>query len=365
MKIECLLEKINTRVQYVAKIAGRSSTLPALQGVYIEAKNGAVICTATNLELGIETRCTAKVEEEGSVLVSADMISKILSNIDQGEKNIHIETKRSTVGITTQKNTISVNTLPREEFPSLPQVEGVSITVPKKVIIDGIRSVFFAAAHSDIKPEIASIYIYSDVGEMVFVATDAFRLAEKRIKTKTQEQIQVLLPYKNITDILRVLDYMEEEVTLTYSETMLSLRDSSIYLTSRVTDGMFPDYKRIIPQETLTEVVVLKQDITNSLKLTSIFSDTFNQITFKTEKENNQIVIHTNNQQIGESNHTIHAKITGEDIESNFNHTFLQDVLPVLQKESMTYSFTTKNKAMVVRASGDTSFLYLIMPLNR
>lgn len=365
MKIECVLDKITTPINIVSKLASKTVVIPSLQGVLIVAEKGLLTLTATNLDIGIEYKIPVKIEREGRVLVKGEILSKAISAMGSQEKNVTLELVENTLHIKTNNNKITLTTLKLDEFPNIPRIETKKITIEKNILEQGIKSVYFASANTEIKPEIASVYIYNEPGQIHFVATDSFRLAEKKIKTKSNIDISLLIPAKNIQDVLRVVEIMDEKINISHSETILAVESDFIYLTTRVVDGTFPDYKRIIPNEVISTVQVLKQDIQQVLKLTTIFSDTFNQTKLKTETDKNSIEFATKNQLIGEVEHKMPAKISGPDIEMNFNHKYLQEVIGSLPQESITMNFTTSNKAMVIKNTQDDSFLYLVMPLNR
>ena len=136
-------------------------------------------------------------------------------------------------------------------------------------------------------------------------------------------------------------------------------------MVSRVIDGVFPDYKQILPKEEKTKVLLLKQDLINSLKISNIFSDSFNQMNISIKKGDKIIKIKTKNNNIGENTNKIEANIEGEDIEVNFNYKYIIDCLPSIISDSVSLSFNGINKPLVIRGTSDKTFTYLVMPMNR
>ncbi len=160
-------------------------------------------------------------------------------------------------------------------------VEGELFTIDAGACSEGIRSVYFCAATTEIKPEIASIFMYADAGVLYFVATDSFRLAEKKIKVKGIPDIsKILIPYKNVSDLLRALDALSGDARIAYNKNQLSLSGGGMYFTCRLIDGAFPDYHLILPKEEETKVVMMKQELLNTLRLSTVFSDKFFQVLF-------------------------------------------------------------------------------------
>ena len=259
-----------------------------------------------------------------------------------------------------------MKTYPSDDFPTIPAVDGEKIIIPTKKFIDGVRNVFYSAAVSDIKPEISSIYICAEDQELVFVATDSFRLAEKRVKLKDAANINTLLiPYKNVVEMIKIFDATDGDLILTTSKNQISLSHGGIYVTSRIVDGLYPDYKQIIPKAFTTEAVVLKQDLIGSLKVANIFSDTFNQIGFVIDPKSKKFELNAKNNDIGENSTDLDAALSGEEVSVNFNHKYLVDCFQSISQDSVSISLNGANKPAIIRGVSDMSFRYLIMPMNR
>lgn len=365
MKIQCSIEKLKNAVNLSEKMTGKNLTLPTLHALHLTASGKSLKIRATNLNSGIEVEIPAIVEIEGVVLVKGDVLSNVCSHLT-GNTDVTLSLDHDNITITTTQTMTVIKCLPTDEFPTLPVVEGEIFEIKSSVLQDGIRSVYFCAAVTEIKPEIASIFIYTEEGTIVFVATDSFRLAEKKIKVKHINDIsKILIPYKNIADLLRVLDVMTDTVRVSYSRNQLSLSGNGVYFTSRLIDGAFPEYTRIIPKEENTKVVMMKQEMINTLRLSTIFADKFFQINFSAIPQEKKISISSKNSDVGSSLSTIDAVIEGVPIEVAFNLKYFLDVFQSLIGDSIVISFVNETKPIIVKSVQDTSFMYLLMPTNR
>lgn len=366
MKFEITLEKIKDAVSRIQKVSSKNISLPILENVLLEVKNNSLSLRSTNLHIGVEIDTPAKTEKEGVVCVKLDIFAQIINSLTETNK-VSFELIDSVLHIQTENSQMSIKTFASNDFPTLPKItDGVEISVSVDVFIEGVRSVAYAASLSDIKPEISSVYIYSENNEIVFVSTDSFRLAEKRIVTEQTVDIQgVIIPIKNIQDCLKIIGGLSGDMSCVIGKNQLSLTTQNVYFTSRVVDGNYPDYQQLIPKESKTEVVVLKDELLQSLRLVNVFSDNFNQILFKTNNQKGIVEIYSRNTDIGENNTFVDAAITGDDIEMHLNHKYLSDVFSSIVADSISFSFTEKNRACVVRGIGNPGFVYLIMPMNR
>lgn len=365
MNVECVVEKLKQAVTLADRMTGKNLTLPTLHALLVVAEGKGLKIRATNLNVGIEIEVPATVSVEGSVLVKGDVLANVFGHLD-GADTVTLSLEGENLLVKTKKAKTVIKCLPQEEFPTLPVVEGESFEIETALLGEGIRSVYFCAATTEIKPEIASIFMYSEEGTLYFVATDSFRLAEKKIKTKHIPDIsKILIPYKNIADILRVVDSVPGEIRVAYNKNQLSLSGKGLYFTSRLIDGAFPDYHLILPKEEETKVVMMKQELLSTLRLSTVFSDKFFQVLFTASPSDKKIMIESKNSDVGSSEASIDAVIEGEGIEVTFNLKYFLDVFQAIQGDSVSLSFTKPNKPILVKSVQDTSFLYLLVPTNR
>ncbi|MFA7252390.1 MAG: DNA polymerase III subunit beta [Candidatus Paceibacterota bacterium] len=366
MKVECSKEKFCSAVSKSEKVTGKNMTLPILSCILIEAKNNLMIFKATNLDLGIEVSIPAKVSKEGLVAVPGSVLNGFLANLSS-DNNLLIEEKDGNLHISNGSSQATIKSHPTDDFPSIPRVkDGKSHEISSSEFVKGLKAVNYSASFSSIKPELSSVYIHADSEGLLFVATDSFRLAEKRIKGKKTEDFgQILIPFKNVNDLLKIIGDEKDLLEINFTKNQISLTYKDTYIVSRVIDGIFPDYKQIIPKEFKTEVVLLKQDLINTLKISNIFSDSFNQINIKVSPSDKKLELKTKNTNIGENVNKLSAVITGEAIEINFNYKYIIDCFQSIDSDSVSLSFNGLNKPMVIRGVSDKTFTYLVMPMNR
>ncbi len=365
MKLECKIEEIKNGISQAERIVGKNLTLPVLSSILLITSKNSLILRSTNLSIGIEIQIPAKIEKEGTIAISGSVLNNIFSNFSQNE-TVNLEGVDGNLLVTTKKNKIKIKGQPHDDFPTIPKVSGVEFEIESKKIIDGIKSVYYSSLISDIKPEISSVFMYTKEDNIVFVSTDSFRLAEKKIKTKNTPEITgLLIPFKNISEIIRIFGEAKGNLKICFNKNSISLSSDNVYLTSRVIDGMFPDYHQIIPKEFTTTAIVLKQDLLNALKLSNIFSDKFNQVNLIIKPKEKIFELSSNNNDIGENKTHLDAALTGEGVELGFNYKYFLDCFQSITTDSVSIKISGPSKPIVVGAVSDLSFTYLIMPMNR
>lgn len=365
MKLECSTNKIKDALIQTERLTGKNLTLPVLSSILWVATNKTLKLRSTNLNLGIEIEVPAKIEKEGTVAIKGDVLSSLFS-ILPNDGNVSFELINNNLLVKTKTSKIIIKSVPYEDFPTIPVIKGDVVNIPAKKFTEGVKSVYYAASISEIKPEIGSIYIYPENDLLIFVSTDSFRLAEKKVKIKQKVSFGgILLPLKNAIEIVKIFDQVESDIIITLQKNQISIKSENIYLTSRVVDGNFPDYKQIVPKNKTTEVNVLKQDLISSLKISNIFSDKFNQISFKIKPKQKIFEINSQNADIGENTTIVNASLSGEDTEANFNYKYIIDCFSSISSDSLLLELNGSNKPMVIKPSNDSSFMYLVMPMNR
>lgn len=164
---------------------------------------------------------------------------------------------------------------------------------------------------------------------------------------------------------MRILDGISGDIEIYYTENQLSTQADHTYYTSRLIDGAFPNYRQILPKTFSTEAVVLREDLSTSLKALSVFADKFAQVSVAVEPKQKMISLSSRNPDVGEQTSSLKATITGEQTAMSFNGRYLADSLQSIGGESVKLSSNGPGKAMLIKDAGDDSFLYLAMPMNR
>ena len=292
MKITCDKDRLKEAVLYAERVTGKNLSLPVLSAILLSTKKKTISLRATNLDIGIEIEIPAIIEEEGVVAIPGNILGAFVANI-YNNKEVIIKEKNGNIEVSAGDNITTIKCHKAEEFPTLPLVnEGEYITFSTTKLTEGIRAVVYSASTSDIKPELSSVYIYPENDNWIFVATDSFRLAEKKIPSKNTKAVQgILIPQKNVIEIIRIFENIPGDADIRFNKNQISISQNGVYFTSRIIDGTFPDYKQIIPKEKKTEAIILKQDLINALKLNSVFSNKQNRITIKISQTQKKMFI--------------------------------------------------------------------------
>lgn len=382
MKFFCTQENLNKALTAVEKIITKNTTLPVLSNALLEADNGRLKVSATNLEIGVSYWLGAKIEEGGSITIPARILTSYIAKLPN--KKINFETSENNIlKISTDEITTKIKGMDAKEFPLIPKLNEHPVGEVKNIDFkNALLSTIMASASSEVRPELSGVYLYFDLKEkkLTVVATDSHRLAEKiislaKINAQQEENISVILPKNTAQELIRVLDNAAQtEITISSNQILFSM--DGINLISRLVDSKYPDYKQIIPQSFETEINFETKSLINLIRIAGIFSDTqLMNVVFKTDLANSQVIIKSESDQIGSNEAKIKAEINfktkkdgekkegGEDMEVIFNHRQLLEGLGAIFNENVILGINNSNAPAVLKpADQKANYLYVIMP---
>lgn len=365
MKLEYNKTKLEEVFAKAVRLSGKHLTLPVLSCIYLNLEGNNLTIKSTNLDLGLEMNLEIKNGSSGTVAVPGGILLSTLSSMH--ETQVTLETEEGNLRLRAGNNSALIKCLPHEDFPSIPRITGLNtIKIGATDLVVGLKSVWYSASNSGVKPELASVYVYQSDDSLIFVSTDSFRLAEKRVHAKNITDFPTtLIPQKNVAEMIKLLEDYKGEVEISFDKNQASFATPEIYLVSRLIDGSFPDYKQIIPKEPVSKITLLKSDLQNAIKVSNIFSDALNQIRFKVNPKHKSLDIESKNNDVGEYKESIKANVEGEALELNFNNRYVAECFQSIPSESLVLEFAGPSKPLVIRGASDKSFTYIVMPMNR
>lgn len=359
-------KELGESVQIVARFAEKkSASLPALAGIMILGSDSGIRLRATNLETSIEVTLSGEVKDGGVVVLPAGTFREITSSFS-GEGQVTLEHSGEVVTIHSGGAKSTLKTLSSEDFPygGSPDKSKEKFSLSGVVLKTLISSVSSCASTSSIRPELACVLLRAEGGQLRAVATDSFRLCEKRISDVAKlPPFSILIPAKNALDIAQTLPDLDIDVVIDDHVAAFSWKNGLV--STRLVNVSYPDYVQIIPKSFVSEATVLRKDFEGALRRVAVFSDAFLKVRVSFSGKDKKLTLFARNTDVGEASESIAGAVTGEDIELSFNHRYLHSPLPLFPSESITISASGIGRPLVIRGVGDTSLLYLVMPMNQ
>ncbi len=370
MKIKILKDNLVKGLEIVTKISLKKVSLPILSTCLIETEKNFLKISATNLESGIIWWGLAKVEEHGKICVDAKLFSNVITHLK--EETIILSSEDNILKINDENVSLKIKGVNPEEFPLIPQKDSLEkIPVPSEKLCSALSQIINIPSPSLGRPEISGIYFLFEGDVLKLVATDSFRLAEKKIKLSTKQNkiYSLILPQNAAKEIIGIFRKEDEEINfyLTPNQIFIeSLAKESphpkILFTSRLIEGEYPNYQEIIPKKFKTKVRVNKDEFLSQIKTASLFSGKINEVKLEINKKSSKIGILSENPDFGEFKSQIPAVIEGENISISFNYRFLIEGISSIDEKEFDFLFTEPDGPAILKPSEE--FFYILMPIK-
>lgn len=380
MQIETINEILTDAISKASKISTKNPQIPVLEYILFEVVDESTLkVTGYNLDIYFTQEVFIKTQGfEGktkSICIQGNLLLSYLGLFSKDEKVVLVFSDKS-VKIQIQNQESSIHCISSLEYPKNPVVSEndstpvIDLELASDVIIDGIQAVSFAAAIASIKPELSSVMLSVQEGSFVFVATDGFRLAEKKIAIKgvgaQDEKLevfkQVLIPAKILQDSLKVMPAgVSIKISLQKGLFVIMMAESIILI--RTISGSYPNYKAILPKTFITHIEMDSEEFMTGLRASNLFSDEFNYV--KIDIQDGEMLLSSKNSKIGESLSKKTIKKTGESITQSYNHRYLSDFVGKAKGSKLNIDISGKSTPTILTLKEDPSYVYLVMPMNK
>ncbi|RJR25582.1 DNA polymerase III subunit beta [Candidatus Microgenomates bacterium] len=370
MKIQILQENLNKGLGVASRSISSKVQLPILANVLIKTDQNRLKISATNLETGVSLWLGGKVEEEGEITVPARILTEIVSSLPA--EKIDLLVNENSLKISCEGFSANINGISASEFPKLPVYSPESLFVlPAEKLSEAINQVAFAAASDDGRPVLTGVLFKIQGKTLSMVATDGYRLSLKTIEldSPVKEEVKLLLPARTLMEVSKIISEEKAEKGLTLQMGFTKEQNQVVFvfpemeLFSRVIEGEFPDYEKIIPENSETKVILDKESLARAVKLVSIFARESANIV-KMNFKDSFLEMSANSPQVGENKNQIEVSIEGEGGEIAFNYRFLQGFLGAVTGKDISFSMTGSLNPGVFKIAQDESFLHVIMPVR-
>jgi len=352
-------------LQAVSGIVERRHTLPILANVLVEVKEGRLYVTATDLEMQITAHTDWAGKEAQAITVGARKLQDLLRALPD-DTTLNVEASGSKLTVRSGRSRFNLQTLPAADYPRM----GVAtdrlqtLTLPQRDLRALLRSVEFAMAQQDIRYYLNGMLLVTDKGSLQAVATDGHRLSWASLAVSGEfERQEVILPRKTVLELGKLLGDVDDPVTLELLASQVRFRFGNVELTSKVVDGKFPDYNRVIPTGHSKMLVLERPQLLATLQRAAILSnEKFRGVRVVLAPQTLKIIC-TNTEQ-EEAEEELEVAYRGEPLDIGFNVTYLLDVLQNLGSEQVQLAFGDANSSALVTVPERSDFKYVVMPMR-
>ena len=358
-------EKLLAPLQQVIGAVERRQTLPILGNVLLKSTGGDLTLTSTDLEIEMISRVEAESSDDFQTTIPARKLLDISKALpDSVQINFTIDDNR--VSLNAGRSRFTLATLPARDFPGLDEIlEQHSFTIPQKEFKALFDKTSFAMAQQDVRYYLNGILMEITQGLIKLVATDGHRLALAQFETDTgiEAEKQIIIPRKAVLELSRLLDGSDSLVTCILSQNHFRVRTDSLVFTTKLIDGKFPDYQRVIPVDGNKTLEVEREMLKQSMSRIAILSnEKYRGIRLALSTDN--LSIQANNPDQEEAEEELQVDYDEGDMEIGFNVTYLIDVLNVLDSKKVQIKLKDANSSCIISDNQDSDSLYVVMPMR-
>lgn len=381
MKLDCLQENLAEGLAVVGRVVPTKSTLPVLSNVLLSANAaaGELQLAATNLDMAVAHRVPAAVDQEGQITLPARLLSDYVALLDHGQKvRLELNGKTHKVHLACGRYEANVAGIDAEDFPPIPTVSGgPSVSMDAAVLKEAIGQVVFAAAPDDTRPVLAGVLLRLAQGTLTLAAADGFRLAVRTVELgQAGSDLQMIVPARALSEVARLLPTGEgEQVTMssTANQNQVLFQFGKTEVTSRLIEGQFPDYQRIIPADPKANVVLSTSDFLRATRAAAVFArDNSNIVRLEctppkdgAELAMGRVLVKSTSAEMGDNEGHLDASITGDETQIAFNGRYLRDALEVIEAPQVALQISGPSSPGILRPIGEPNgYLQVIMPMH-
>jgi len=356
---------------HVQSVVERRNTIPILSNVLMQAEGSMLSLTATDLDIEIAEQVTADVETQGAITASALTLYEIVRRLPEGAQvRLDTDGDNGRLKLSAGKSEFSLAVLPDQDFPMLTAAQdGTTFTMPAPSLRRLIDKTRFAMSQEETRYYLNGVYFHAhedDDGPCLrAVATDGHRLARLNadLPDGAASMPGVIIPRKAVTELRRLLDDAEDTVQVMVSESKVRFTFSTLTLTSKLIDGTFPDYQRVIPAGNDRILKLDNKDFAKAVdRVSTVSADKTRSV--KMVLESDRLKLMVNNPEAGSALEELSVDFDAEGLEIGFNAKYLIDVSHQIDGETVTFKFADPSSPTIIYDEEDTDALYVLMPLR-
>lgn len=365
MQLSIKREDLLKPLQQIIGAVERRQTMPALSNLLIRGSDQNLSITATDLEVELVASLDMEIEDNGATTIPARKLLDICRSLPEQAK-IAINSSNEKIKVSSGRSRFTLATLPPEDFPTIDDLElDQNVVIKEGEFKALIEKTAFAMAQQDVRYYLNGLLLELDAGQIRSVATDGHRLALSQLdhKSDIEGSRQIILPRKGVQELLRLLGNEDNEITVSIGKNHLRVNLANLQFTSKLIDGRFPEYQRVLPEECDNRAQIDKVSLKQALARASILSnEKYKGI--RLILDNNIMVIQAHNPEHEEAEDEIEIEYTGDRLEVGFNVVYLLDVLNALESDKVEVIIQDANSSALIVSPESQASRYVVMPMR-
>lgn len=368
MKIKVLQEDLSKALSTTSRFSSSKVQLPVLANILFKSNKNKLLVIATNLEMSISLAMGAKIDEEGDITIPTRTVTDLINNLKPGQ--LEISTEKEKMEISAQGFKSSISGMNSSDFPIVPMVmQNIDFKIDPVTLQNALYKVLFSVSVDETRPVLTGVLIILQKEGMVIVSTDGFRLSQVKLRApEIKKELKVILPKNALQELVRLMGDGEIEFSYSKTDNQVLFGVENAVLTSRIIDGEFPDFERIIPKKTTLTLIVDREELLRAVKLASVFArDSANVVKLDIKKDSIDVLAES--AQHGSQKMSVDAKLVDgsdsiKEFVIGFNYRFLEDFLTNVEGDDIQIGLSDPNAPTTFLDLKERDYLHIIMPVR-
>jgi len=384
MKFICTRENFKRAIFNLERVVSKQTTLPILNNILFEVDGGNLKLSATNLEIGAIVNIAAKIEKEGRITIPAKLVSNFINNLPSGD-NLEFEVIDQSLKIKSGSAKAIIKGLSANDFPIIPRKTAeFQLQLNNHILKNTINRIITSIAFNESRPELTGINLILKEDELLFAATDSFRLSESKISIGAENMnggaypeligktSAMIIPATTMQEVIRITAIDDQDfVKITIEDGQIFFEFRETILVSRLINGKYPEYQHIIPSEFKTTMIGEKSVFQSAIKMASLFAPgKTSEIGLKMNSESGVVVIEARNGEVGENSTELKLDLVGPSQEVVFNSKYLLDGMNTIVTNKVAIMLNTETTPVALREVDEKTgelgkdYIYIVMPIK-
>ena len=370
MKFQISRQRIFKSLSHLQSIVDKKNSLPVLSNILIEASNNDLVLSSTDMDISIIDKLNCKVLEEGSTTINSQLFYDIVRKLDEDCEVEIISNDGKLLTLRASGSRFSLKCLPKEDFPIIDKNrDGTNIKINSKILFKLIEKTKFAISNEETRYFLNGLYFNiqneDDKSSLTLVGTDGHRLAKfsHKINNNINSVIGVIIPKKTINELSKLLSDIDDDIDMTISSSKIIFYIGDIVFISKLIDGTFPDYKRVIPTDNKNILEVNRQNLLSAVdRVSTVADDKSPVIKFKLLKD--IVNLNTINNDNSAATEDLNLNYNGDEFEIGFNSKYIMDIVNNLEDEIITLNLKDGSSPIIAKEKSNSNLVYVLMPMR-
>jgi len=366
LKFSASHEQLLSRLLLAGRAVSTRSAMPSLGGILVTATAGAVGLRATDMEVGLSLSLSADVESEGSALLPGRLLVDVVRSLPPGEQvKLELRPEQRDVEIRAGSSRFHLRTLPPEDFPRLPEIEGEAMKMPAGAFADTVERVARAASRDEVRPILTGILVSARERTLTMVATDSYRLSVKHteLDKPIAQELEANVPARALRELSRIVaSEAADEVEIALPGNQVLFRAGGVVLSSRLIEGQFPSYRQLIPESFDHEVRLPRTEFLDAARRVGQLAQ--RNAPLRLAFSEGELTIAAETPEVGDASEAMPAPFAGEALEIAFNPEFLVAGIESVETDEIVVRLTSPLRPGLLEPLERDDFRYLVMPIR-